>query len=233
MGFALSIVAIIVIGTVLVAFARKSRIESDDLEPRIGQTWHTAFGVYQCDSYLPDLTAKDGTNLSGITTFGDGLITIKPTVKASTGKGAIFGKFADSVGMTITDSPTVSAKLRDGTALNSGDKCKDAKGKDQVAELVLFVWAPQSTKNTEPTIVRNGIRDVRFVEDQQIMALALVPKGTTKIDLPSTSALKNPRTKAPATTLPPTSEPTTTVAAGPTTTAPTSTVPTTTTIKKK
>ena len=238
MGFALSIVAIIVIGTVLVAFARKSRVDSDDLEPRIGQTWHTAFGVYQCDSYLPDLTDADDTNLSGINTFGDGLITIKPTVKASTGKGATFGKFADSVGITITDGAKVTAKLRDGTALNTGDKCKDSKGKDRTAELVLFVWPPQSTKSTEPEIVRSGIRDVRFTEDQQIMALALVPTGTKKIDLPSTSALKNPRTKSPTastTTVPASTEVTTTTVAGATTTtqATTTTVSVTTTTKKK
>lgn len=236
MGFALSIVAIIVIGTVLVAFARKSRVESDDLEPRIGQTWHTAFGVYQCDSYLPDLTDADQTNLSGINTFGDGLITIKPTVKASTGKGATFGKFADSVGITITEGNKVTAKLRDGTALNTGDKCKDAKGTDRAAELVLFVWPPQSTKTTDPEIIRSGIRGVRFTEDQQIMALALVPAGTKKIDLPSTSALKNPRTKSPTvstTTLPASTEVTTTTQAPTTSQAPTTTVPVTTTTKKK
>jgi len=229
LGFPLAIVAIIVLGTIGVALARQSRVTADDLAPRVGDTWHVAYGTFRCDSYLPDLTDKLDSNLNGINTYGDGVITVKPTAKGSAGKGAVFGKFADQVGMVITDKPA-KAKLADGTELNTGDKCKDAKGKDVDAELVLFVWAPQSTKASDVQIVRTGIRDVRFGEDQQIMALALVPKGTKTIDLPSTTALKNPRTAPASTTPPPTSELPGTTA--PATTAPAAVAPTTTAAPK-
>jgi len=222
LGFPLAVVAIIVLGTVGVAFARKSRVDSELLAPTVGDTWHIAYGTYKCDSYLPDPQAKNESNLLGITTYGDGLITVKPATTASSGKNAVFGKFADQIGMVITENP-VKVKMADGTELNTGDKCKDSKGKDVESEVVMFVWPPQSTKSTTPEIIRTGLAGVRFAEDQQIMAVALVPKGTKTIDLPSTTALKNPRTSTPSTTAPGTTAPATSVApttaASPTTTA--------------
>ena len=52
LGFPAAVVAIIVVGLVLVWFARDARINVDGDRPRANQDkWYEAYGLYICDSY--------------------------------------------------------------------------------------------------------------------------------------------------------------------------------------
>ena len=60
--------------------------------------WFEGYAIDACGKLLPPIkTTKDPY---GITTQGDGVIYINPTVKSAAGTNATLGKFASAVGMT-------------------------------------------------------------------------------------------------------------------------------------
>jgi hypothetical protein len=195
LGFPALIIGILIVGTVLVAFARDNKANTEAEAPAANvDHWHTAFGVYDCDHYLPNL--KDPQNdPTGIHTHGDGLIHIHPFVAAAAGKNAVFGVFADTVGMTI-EGDKVTLPIQDGgQELATGATCKGEDGKEQKATLQMLVWPPQATDDTDPKVVKGDFADIRFTEDGEIFALALLPEGTSPNDVPlppSVEQLKDP-----------------------------------------
>ncbi|MEI2653970.1 MAG: hypothetical protein V9G12_17815 [Microthrixaceae bacterium] len=63
LGFPAAIVAIIVVGLVLVWFARDARINVDGDRPRANQDkWYEAYGLYICDSYQANPPAPAESN---------------------------------------------------------------------------------------------------------------------------------------------------------------------------
>lgn len=215
LGFPLLLLAIFVVGGVLIYFAREARVEASAIKPEVNRDhWHVAFGVYKCDEYPGDAQALNDVkpDVLGIHSHGDGLIHIHPFSSGVSGKRATFGAFADQVGIELADGKvTVPTVGGDDLVLKDGDTCEitgdDGKKTKEPAELKMFLWPPQANEKIEPKVVSADFGNIRFVEDQAIMALALVPKGTTKIPLPpSVSQLASPsdlnEPPAPAATLP-------------------------------
>ncbi len=194
-GFPALIIGILIVGCVLVAFARNSKEEAGADAPAANvDHWHAAFGVYDCDQYLPNVPDSE-TDPTGIHTHGDGLIHIHPFVAAAAGKNATFGVFAETVGMTIEDETVTMPLAMGAQELTNGASCTDADGKKTEATLELLVWPPQATEDVEPEVVTGDFADVRFTEDGQIFVLALIPKGMDPKDVPlppSVEQLKNP-----------------------------------------
>ncbi len=229
-GFVVAIIAIFVIGAVGVTLARRARVDAQVLQPIANEDqWNAAFGMYVCNKYLPDLPATaTGASDTGITSSGTGLIKIAPTSTAASGRNAQFHLFSDIASLNLTsDSFTVGAKT-----YKAGSTCGSKKEK---TVLRLFVWPPQANARVTPQLVSaSEIGSFRFTQDQQILALALVPASKKTIPLPSSvSALT---TANSSTTTPPASSDTTpttaaatptTTAAAPTTTAAKSSTPTT------
>src|SRR5690606_17293510 len=102
LGFPLAVGAIIVVGVVLVAFARTQR-ESSAVAPELGvDHWHSTCGVWASDQFLPPLSDTQGDAL-GIHTHDAGLIHIHPTSSLAAGENATLGVFADEVGLELGD----------------------------------------------------------------------------------------------------------------------------------
>ncbi len=183
LGFPIAIIAILILGTVGVYFARDARISSDEDAPVVNQDeWHAAFGIYKCDQYLPNLGASLEDN-DGIFSTGDGLIHVHPNTEETAGLNAQFGFFLNNVGITASDG---SIAFVDGTTMADGDTCGSGDEATQDTKVKLFVWPPQASTDSEPEILSTGIATAPFRQDGQIMALALVPADVTNIDLPPT-----------------------------------------------
>jgi len=139
----------------------------------------------------------------------------------------------------MTDDELTFPTTMGGETFTNGDTCT-IDGKKEKAVLKAFVWPPQASEKVEPEVYTSDFRNIRFSQDQGIVALAFVPEGTKKIPLPpSIEALKDPLaaegggTQQPetptestvvpadgtATTVPPADASATTVPATPTTAA--------------
>jgi hypothetical protein len=200
------IVGIVVVGLLLVFFARESRQATASVAPTTSDHWYDPFGVNICGEFQGNFPQK-GADTTGIGTNGNGLISIAPKTDKNAGTGATLDKFLSSVGITVGDG---SLQLPDGTTKKDGDKCGDQPGR-----VALYLWPPQAGSKSEPRIVTKNISSVRFTEDGQILVLAFTPRGSTSKLPPSVAALDNPT--APGETAPVTSAPaaTTTTTAKP------------------
>jgi len=174
MGYPALVGGIILIGLVLVVFARGERAAQASEAPVANQDhWHAAFGINVCGEFEAN-AADFGPDTTGIHTHQDGLIHIHPWLAASSGKNATFGVFADQIGLEVgSDSFT----LPDGTTYTNGDDCTDADGKKEAGRMAMYVWPPQATDATDPEVVTEDIRDVRFTDDGQAFVLAFLPEG--------------------------------------------------------
>jgi hypothetical protein len=224
LGFPLAIAGIIIVGTVLVFFARGAKVDAGADAPVANQDhWHNAIGVYDCDHYLQNIP-NPGTDPQGIHTHADGLIHIHPFFASSAGKNAKMQVFADTVGMKIADDGS-SITLPPGMGANvlkDGSTCT-VKGKKEEAKLVMLSWPPQATDKVKPTQVDPNWNDFRFVQDKAILAFALIPKSMSIDDVPlppSVAALKNPLAAEGQSTPQPQSSTTIAGTAAPSTTAP-------------
>jgi len=165
--FPLSVLAIVLVGVVLVVFARGANQEVAAESPKVGEHWHAAYGIYVCDAFLPPL-ADVGADTTGLHTHGDGVAHIHPFVSGAAGRNATLGTFGETVGLTFTsDSFTVN-----GTTYANGYDCNG-----QPAEVKMYVWPADDTA-AEPTVLTQDFADVKFDRDRLAITLAVVPAGT-------------------------------------------------------
>ncbi|MGH9284611.1 MAG: hypothetical protein ACRD0M_02905, partial [Acidimicrobiales bacterium] len=160
-GWYLAITAVVVLGTVTIAFSRDqyqdelaagSSLEppyhqGSDLKPD-GDHWQSAYGVYLCDAFAPPVT--DRRDPKGIHTHGDGVIHVHPFVPSAAGANATLGVFADAVDMTLTDSK-IGAPGGD-TYDEGSTKCDGKLGRVQV----------RVEEGGQSRVVVVGLRDVKL-----------------------------------------------------------------------
>ena len=192
--------------------------------------WHTAYGFYICDTFLPNLA--DDSAKGGIHTHADGLIHVEPIVVDDTGPKATTGRFLKLAGVTVSDTE-IKIPEQNVTKKN-GDKCGDKEGEVKVfvdgklregdptkillkdGEKIVFAFVPKDTDSVpEPPSVPN-LANPNASEGAQSMpgatpATTAIPGATATTAAPGATAT----TAAPgatATTAPPTSSPATTTA---------------------
>lgn len=192
-GYPATIVGIIVVGLVLVWFARDARINGDGDRPRSGiDTWYAAYETNNCGAPLPNLLPP--AQEQDIEALGNGVILIGPTTEATAGDNATFSHFFENQGMTVTND---SVTLADGTELKAGDSC--GEGDDATTDTVIkmFVWPPQATDKTEPRVVTEDFGSVRFEQSGQAFSLALVEADADTVTIPGAiDRISSPNTGA-------------------------------------
>ena len=205
----LIVVILGVVGTVVSRDRRLSEINNQGATPpTVGTVWNEGYAVDECGKFAPAIThAKDP---EGITTgAGDGIIHIHPTVKASAGKNATLGKFADAAGMKLN---AATLQLPGGKLYQDGDKCDGKASHVYVKE---FAFAGDKTGTLQNVDPRNVL-----LQDQSLLTIAFVP-ASEKNSIPPPPAYVNTNLNKLAATSP-----------SPTTTVPGSTATTPTTVKK-
>ena len=183
-----AVALVLALGVAGVAAAAVTREPADpaDAAPRIGDHWHVAYGVYDCDGYVPPSTAPD--HGLGIHTHGDGLIHIHPSRTRAAGPRARLALFTDAIGADLTDDHYAPGSGEpEGRELRAEDGCNG-----EPAELVLAYW-PDVTQDAAPEIIRDDLAGFRFAQDGSALAIALIPEGNAEIPRPPfLDQLQNP-----------------------------------------
>lgn len=215
-GWPLAIAGVVALGVLLVVLS----FDGDDSEtgaPEIGEHWHAAYGVYDCDAYIAPFADERGDR-TGIHTHQDGLMHMHPFISRVAGKNANLAAFAEDVGMDLSDT-SIEAP---GIERENGDECGSEPGR-----LRLLTW--DGPGDDSPS-VRTKDLDRYAPPDGSVWVLAFapadaeVPKPPSTINLDDPTAAEEGRLPASQTTTTAPGDTTTTTAAGgepaPTTTAP-------------
>jgi hypothetical protein len=191
-GYYFGVFVLLLLGVVGVYNAREYRdnqINSNGSgNPTTSMTspWFEAYAIDECGKILPPIkTSKDPY---GITTKGNGVITIKPTVKSAAGHNATLGKFASSIGMTLNAG---EIETPGGRLYQDGASCEGKPG-----HVYVMTWTSpaepdqegtlQSSKglpNSNGTPNATGLEDTCspdcdsgvLLEDEQLVTIAFVP----------------------------------------------------------
>lgn len=137
-----------------------------DSGPDVGAHWHSAYGIFICDSFADPIA--DESDPEGLHSHSDGVIHIHPFFPSAANENATMGKFFEAVGITLTDEGFIT----DAGSLEEGYECADGPAEFKVAR-----WSLSGLEE-DPAIVETGIAGIRFVEDLEVFTLALVSAGT-------------------------------------------------------
>jgi hypothetical protein len=133
--------------------------------------WHSAFGVWSCDHWLPAIPSGDDP--TGIHSHGDGLVHVHPFDERAAGKNAILSKFFESSFLTVTSKQVTLPK---GPTLKAGSDCN---GKKTV--IAAAVW--RSVKDKKPKLVTSNLGAIALT-DGSVIAIVHAPKGSVPPTLP-------------------------------------------------
>lgn len=190
--FPLAIGLIVVLGVSLIVFARTSTKDAAAEAPVANQDhWHAAYGIRLCgDGFLAPIQVQDDP--VGIHTHGDGIIHVHPFTNASSGENATLGQFFDAAGVTIDDE---QISVGDTTVKEGEDTC----GADEKPGVVqVAVWEnAREAGSTDPEIITEDIRDIRFTNDSMAFTIAFAPEGADIAPPPTIPTLDNLTDVAP------------------------------------
>ena len=182
LGFPLMLAAVVVLGVVLVVFARSSRPPA--AAPRVGHDhWHSAYAIYDCDRFLPAFTS--GADPDGIHSHQDGVIHIHPWNSSAAGDDARLDVFFESMGARISDDEISGPGIG---VLEAGSDCN---GEPTVIRAVRFTRIdpdPDDPGADEPVSgiadiyeaaeeYTDDFSDVRLLDDLEAFTFARVPVG--------------------------------------------------------
>jgi len=174
LGFPAAIVVLVVLGVGLVAFARTTNPGGGS--PKLGEHFHTAYGIYVCDRWVANLSDRGADSL-GIHTHDDGLAHVHPFLAGAAGDAATLGKFFEQVGMKASDSSITlppGGEFRSRQYKNGETEC-DGKP----ARLVTAYWKnAQTAGEKEPDDVRtSNISGEQFEDNNSAYTIAFLPEG--------------------------------------------------------
>ena len=197
MGFPMAVALVVVLGSLLVLWARTDREATS--APRVGDHWHSVYDIYVCDSFRSKVVLENDPN--GIHTHGDGLLHIHPFNKLASGRDAVLGEFFSAFGGRIDDASVV---LDTGEELVEGADCG---GQPTVLKVARF---DADDLERDPEVVTEDLAGVRFVKNREAFTVAMVPADVvppaprserlTFLDIVSPDALSSdPLAPAPTT----------------------------------
>jgi hypothetical protein len=170
-GFPAAVAGIVIVGMVLIVAVRQSEVSKAAEPPVLGvDHWHSAYGIYLCDTFGPALPDTLGDKYGIHNHFEDtpGIIHIHPSTGAAAGKNAKLAIFAEEIGVELGDD---SFTLPDGTTYATGDDCGDGTGVVRVLK-----W-PSGDFEGEPEIIDSDFGDVRFTGDGEAFTLFFGPES--------------------------------------------------------
>ena len=197
MGFPMAVALVVVLGSLLVIWARTDREATS--APRVGDHWHSVYDIYVCDSFRSKVVLENDPN--GIHTHGDGLLHIHPFNKLASGRDAVLGEFFSAFGGRIDDASVV---LDTGEELVEGVDCG---GQPTVLKVARF---DADDLERDPEVVTEDLAGVRFLKNREAFTVAMVPADVeppaprserlTFLDIVSPDALSSdPLAPAPTT----------------------------------
>jgi hypothetical protein len=181
----------VVVGLALIFVSRnQNQTAFDNIPPQRGDHWHTAYGFYLCDKFLPNIL--DQNDPLGIHTHGDGIIHVHPTAVAASGRNATLGVFMDAIGGKVSSS---EIEVPGQKTMKNGMKCGGKEGRVEVR-----AWSQERASPTGRPVTGNP-EDFRL-RDRESVTIAFVPEGTAVPRPPSTPTLNQLSDVGPTSTLP-------------------------------
>ena len=166
MGFPLTIGLVMLLGVVMVGLARQSR--EAPAAPRVGQDhWHSAYGVYDCNRFLPAFTSQYDPH--GIHSHQDGVIHIHPFNSSAAGEKARLGVFLESMGANV-DSDEIS-----GPGIGVLETGSDCDGEPSVIRVARFDIADLEAGPVEE--YTSDFDDIVLLSDGEAFTIARAPLG--------------------------------------------------------
>ena len=182
LGFPLALVAVVVLGVAMVAFARSARPPA--AAPRVGNDhWHSAYAIYDCDRFLPAFTSA--ADPDGIHSHQDGVIHIHPWNSSAAGGRADLDVFFESMGARMSDDEISGPGIG---VLEAGSDCN---GEPTVIRAVRFARIdadPEAPGADDPVTgladvyepveeFTDDFGDIRLLGDVEAFTFARVPAG--------------------------------------------------------
>lgn len=185
--FPMAIGLIVVLGVALIVFARTSTKDAAAEAPVANQDhWHAAYGVRLCgQGFAAPIQVQDDP--VGIHTHGDGIIHVHPFTTASSGANATLGQFFDAAGVTINDD---EIDLGGDTKVTEGEDTCGADDKPGIVQVAVWDNAREAA-TTDPEIITDNIRDIRFTNDSMAFTIAFAPEGADIPPPPTIPTLDN------------------------------------------
>jgi hypothetical protein len=170
--FPLAIVAILVLGSGTVVYARTTHDSMADsgAKPsyRAEDHWHAAYGFWQCDKWYPTLKDVKTDDPLGIHTHEDGIIHVHPFKASASGERARLKEWTPMVGVQFFDD---GWKLPDGTEYRKGS----ATCGDKPARVAVYRWKVDDAR-APVEIFTEGFADIYFSEDRTAYTFAVMPQ---------------------------------------------------------
>lgn len=224
-GYYLSIVILLVLGVVGVFNSREyldnKTNQAGKAAPKVGLSppWYEGFALDECGKVLPNI--KTNKDPYGITTNGNGVITISPTKLSAAGHNATLGKFASSIGLTFNAG---ELQLPGGKLYTDGQTCEGKAG-----HVYVEVWTSPAEPQADGTVEtkKNSLDTCDpdcdqgvLLKNDDLVTIAFLPAGTnnqppTNIPQPSKTVistlatLESATTSSTTTAVPPTTSTTT------------------------
>ena len=174
--FPAAVTAVVILGTLLIWYARDSAQAIAAIPPTTSDHWHISYGFYACDKWLAPIRDDnealdaDGQLLdkdfqaTGIHTHGDGVLHVHPSGSKGTGKNAKLGTWFKLVDINATND---SFELPEGLgSFKNGDDCGGKPGTWKG-----LVWENASDTG-DPQKFLTDFSNIRFRNDS--MAISLV-----------------------------------------------------------
>ena len=180
----LVLVVIVVVGVVSFGVARHQYQKGKPAAtaPAVGTTWYAGFAFDICGTEKASPAANANASSVGISTSGNGVITIAPKKAAEAGNNATLGRFvADYKGMDLT--PT-SIRYPGGPLYRNGETCPQGSPDAGKRGVVLVrYWSGPGAAANQGKLVSGDPRDLKFTNGQ-LITMGFAPSGT---DLPKPS----------------------------------------------
>lgn len=195
--FPAMMVLVVILGLVLVVYARQDRLSEAQKFPEIGDHVHMAYGFYVCGEWAPTVPEFTAPLNGGNHTHGDGLFHIHPFSSARTGDNANFGNWMFDAGEALGGGAHIddsSLKIPAGEEYIEGETtCPDVDGEpleDPILQVAVWERSEAAVAGEEPAeIITSGLADIKFGDDGRAFTIAYMPEGADLPYPPSASAL--------------------------------------------
>lgn len=190
--FPTMLAVVVVLGTVLVVYARDERSAEALAAPLANEDhWHSAYGLYTCDSFAPDLAEFTAPQNGGNHTHGDGLFHIHPFSPARAGENATLVNFFSDAGEVLgggdrLDDDRLGVPGGE-TYVEGEDSCAGVEG-EPIVQVAVWDTAFAAAQEEDPDrIVTEDFGSIRFEDDGMAFTIAFAPEGT---DIPPPASVQ-------------------------------------------
>lgn len=177
--FPAALALVVVLGTLLVVYARDQRVATALEPPLIGDHWHAAAGFYVCDSFGPGL--GEFSSPGGLHTHGtDSIIHIEPGSSAGAGENAnlvnTLEYAVDALGGDVLSDDQLG--IPGGETYTEGeDTCPEGDG-EPIVQVAIWNDSAAAREGDPPDrVVQRDFDRIRFRRDGQVFTVAFAPEG--------------------------------------------------------